>query len=71
MIFIDEKKCIGCGACVKDCFPQNLILEGGIAVAKVNICLRCGHCIAVCPENAVSMTDYPMEEVQELSLIHI
>ncbi len=64
MVSIDSQKCIGCGACVKDCFFQVLHLENGKAAVSGD-CFRCGHCIAVCPKNAVSITDYPMDEVQE------
>lgn len=66
MVNIDKKKCIGCGMCVKDCFPDNLFLNEGKAEVKGR-CMQCGHCIAVCPVNAVTISDYPMEEVKEYS----
>lgn len=64
MIQIDEKKCIGCGACEKDCFFQAIQVKEN----KANVlkdCFHCGHCVAVCPAGAVSMPDYPMEDVKE------
>lgn len=64
MVSIDKEKCIGCGACVEDCFPENLFLDSGKAEIKGR-CMQCGHCIAVCPVNAVSITNYPQEGIEE------
>ena len=66
MVNIEKEKCIGCGMCVKDCFPDNIFLNNGKAEIKGR-CMQCGHCIAVCPVNAVSIDDYPMDEVKEYS----
>lgn len=65
MIKIDQEKCIGCGACVDDCFTRDLVIENDKAKALNQTCIKCGHCIAVCPVNAVSITDYDMSEVKE------
>ena len=54
---IDEKKCTGCGTCVKVCPSLVLKMENGKAfVDKPYYCLRCGHCGSVCPEGAISET---------------
>ncbi len=63
MIKIDETKCIGCGQCVKDCFPIDIELVDGKAVPKNDKCFECGHCVAVCPANAVTLLDHDMNEV--------
>lgn len=51
---IDREKCNNCGLCVKDC-PGRLFVHG--AEVKYSdpygICIRCGHCIAICPEEAI------------------
>lgn len=66
MILIDKEKCIGCGFCVKDCTFESMALQDGKAVFDPNMgCSKCGHCIAVCPKGAVSITDYDMNEVLE------
>ena len=28
-------------------------------------CLQCGHCVAICPENAVAIPEYDMADVEE------
>lgn len=32
MISIDQNKCIGCGRCVKECFPGNIGMAEGKAI---------------------------------------
>ena len=51
--FVDETRCIGCGACRKMCAhdaPQLVDKKMHIDHDK---CLGCGRCIAVCPMDAV------------------
>lgn len=62
MIIIDKNKCIGCGACVKDCLNRVLEVRDGHAEA-LRPCFMCGHCIAVCPAGAVSTDEYDMADV--------
>jgi nitroreductase len=35
------------------------------ANAKRNSCINCGHCIAVCPTNAITMDDHNMDEIMD------
>lgn len=62
MVIIDKDKCIGCGACYRDCFGFALRMEDGKAIVKKN-CFLCGHCVAVCPADAVSITDMPADMI--------
>jgi nitroreductase/NAD-dependent dihydropyrimidine dehydrogenase PreA subunit len=65
MIQINPTVCVSCGACVNDCFPHALAMEGGGPVlAAPESCIGCGHCIAVCPVAAVSDTELDMGEVK-------
>ena len=64
MVSIDQNKCIGCGLCLKDCFFGVLQLKEGKAEVTGE-CFNCGHCVSVCPANAVSIPEYPMEDVRE------
>lgn len=65
MIKINQEKCIGCGLCAKDCFPNNIEIMDKKATVKNPLCMKCGHCIAVCPTNSISLDDYDMEDVKE------
>lgn len=65
MMNVDTKKCIGCGLCVKDCFPKDIeIVDGKARINNVK-CFKCGHCIAVCPKAAISTDEYNMEDVKD------
>lgn len=61
-INIDQTKCIGCGQCVKECFPKNLHLENNKVVVN-GPCMECGHCYAVCPTGAVTMEGYATDTI--------
>ncbi|MDR0867190.1 MAG: nitroreductase family protein [Planctomycetota bacterium] len=55
---IDEKKCTGCGACVRDC-PNDVIRHDdgkiGVTAESAAGCIECQHCLAVCPVGALSV----------------
>ncbi|WP_321365285.1 nitroreductase family protein [uncultured Desulfuromusa sp.] len=55
---IDKEKCIQCGICAKDCVANIIDLDSGwprIQKEKEAACLRCQHCLAICPTGAVSI----------------
>lgn len=66
MIKINKNDCIGCGRCVTDCIADNLILRERKAEA-LGDCILCGHCVAICPAAAVSIPEYDMADVEELT----
>ena len=70
-IIIDEEKCIGCSLCVDDCPGSTLYLEGGTAHAYENGCIECGHCYAICPQNAVTMANYECKDEPVVSMTEI
>ena len=57
----DPSKCIGCGKCVNVCSGMVLELKDGAPVMKPferfgwRGCWRCQHCLAVCPQGAISI----------------
>ncbi len=59
-----QKKCTGCSFCIKDCSQQDIQLVKNIAVASNKDCNDCGHCIAVCPAEAVVSKSYDMGDVK-------
>lgn len=63
-VIIDKEKCIGCGLCVKDCVGCDIEIIDGKAVAHGKSCITCGHCEAICPNNAVKITGYE-DEIEE------
>ena len=66
MIQIKTETCVGCGTCVNDCFPEALALSAGkAALVEPGNCLRCGHCIALCPVEAVFDDQQNMDEVRD------
>lgn len=64
---IDLSKCTGCGLCAKDCVGFDIRIENGKAVANGASCIKCGHCEAVCPNNAVKLAGYE-DSVEEFAV---
>lgn len=65
MMNVNKELCIGCSKCVNECFPKCITMVEKKADINDKNCFKCGHCIAVCPVNAISMDDYNMYEVVE------
>ena len=63
MIRINEDLCTGCGACVSDCISGVLSITQGKAHV-CDECLQCGHCIAICPQAAPSISVYSDELIE-------
>jgi len=62
---IDKEKCIKCGLCAQDC--PVLIIDGKteypeIKEGKESNCLKCQHCLAICPTGALSILGKNPEE---------
>jgi len=60
-IEIDKNKCNICGNCVKVCVGKTLeLIDNKIEQTKPRSCISCGHCAAICPEDAIiSLKDNP------------
>jgi len=71
---VNMEKCIGCGLCLKVC-PGNMVggdvlrMENGhpVMVDQTRFgwqgCWRCQHCLAVCPNGAISVLGVSPEQV--------
>ena len=60
---INLEKCVGCGACARDCLRSLFIVENGKSHMREGICIQCGHCVAVCPMDAIRLEGAPEEEI--------
>lgn len=65
MIHVTTERCNGCGLCVRDCFSGCITMTDGKAVPSEIGCMQCGHCIALCPQNAIQNTNYPTDDLDE------
>lgn len=57
-IKVNKDLCIGCELCKNDCSVNNIIIENKKSVIKNQDCLMCGHCVAICPKEAITMTGF-------------
>jgi NAD-dependent dihydropyrimidine dehydrogenase PreA subunit len=57
MIYIDDERCTGCGACVKVCPTGTIRLTEGESGSHAQIdegrCQECEACVEACPEEAI------------------
>jgi len=64
---VDAGLCAACGLCADDCPAKIINMETGqpaIAPEREENCLRCQHCMAVCPSGAISILGVRPEELQ-------
>ena len=57
-VTVDAATCTRCGACVKICPADVLVMtDDGVKVSPASRfgCIACGHCMMVCPEGAVAV----------------
>lgn len=60
---ISQKRCIGCGACAKNCAHGAITLTDRKAYIDHNKCVGCGRCIGVCPVDAVKSASDESNEI--------
>ncbi len=62
---IDIEKCTQCGACINECAPSVIVKVNDETNPKGTVvkyddpndaCSRCGHCLAVCPTEAIQFS---------------
>lgn len=54
-IIIDKNKCNVCGICIGVCGSKTLeIIEKLLVQINPALCCSCGHCAAICPQNAIT-----------------
>ena len=52
-VMYDQKKCIGCGKCMKAC-RQGAIGPENLSWVDRSKCIGCGECVNVCPTGALT-----------------
>ena len=63
---IDQEKCKRDGICVQDC-PVQIIVQPdkdafpAPAEDAAEFCINCGHCVAVCPHGALTLSTMPID----------
>lgn len=67
---IDLNRCIGCGACTKDCQRMLLQIKDGKVAERKGICLECGHCVSICPTGALRLDGGDESEIIEYQPEH-
>ncbi|MDB1931993.1 nitroreductase family protein [Clostridium tertium] len=58
IIEVNKDLCIGCELCKNDYPVNNIIIENKKSVIKNQDCLMCGHCAAICPKEAITITGF-------------
>jgi len=73
MIEIDSTKCTKCGLCFEVCTSYVLALgeDREIQARYPEQCNICGHCVAICPENALIHKEMPIEKFENLPVTTI
>ena len=67
LLIVDENKCKQDGFCVRDCPTAIIRLKDKESYPEMvpggeQFCLTCGHCVAVCPHEALSHKMVPAED---------
>jgi nitroreductase/NAD-dependent dihydropyrimidine dehydrogenase PreA subunit len=67
LLTIDESRCKKDGICADECPSTIIRLEGRDGYPTVfpgdeKACVLCGHCVAVCPHDALSHSHIPLEK---------
>ena len=53
MLYVDEKRCSGCGICADVCPCGAIALQDGKASIIQGMCNQCETCAAACPQGAI------------------
>lgn len=60
---IDEKRCVGCAACMRACPTEAIRIRNGKARIKPQLCIDCGECVRVCEHQAGIILADPLSSI--------
>ncbi len=60
---VNQKKCIGCGACIRSCAHDAPKISNGKCIIDLDLCVGCGRCIGECPKDAIMV---PFDEAKDI-----
>lgn len=66
MIVIDEEKCDRCNLCYKVCIGGPIFKGPEISTDSRILCVECGHCYAICPQDAITLEGFEDIEIHDL-----
>ncbi len=58
---LDATRCTQCRICIRECPIARFAGYTAITQVTVNACLGCGHCVAVCPHDALAHAGLPAD----------
>jgi NAD-dependent dihydropyrimidine dehydrogenase PreA subunit len=59
---VDERKCTGCGLCVRVCPTECLAMNGHLPwLHRPADCISCGACVFLCPPAALTLATIGIE----------
>lgn len=64
IIKVNKDLCIGCSLCKNDCPLNNIDIKNKKSVIKSQDCIKCGHCVAICPKEAITMTGFDESPIE-------
>jgi len=71
---IDSSSCVGCGACVKTCPVDAMVIETAKEKSAVKLqehmCLGCGVCVRVCPKKCITLASRPQRVITPANTAH-
>jgi nitroreductase/Pyruvate/2-oxoacid:ferredoxin oxidoreductase delta subunit len=61
---LDREKCIACRLCAEVCGLDVIVRNGNErpTIDRATYCHACGHCVAICPQNALSIRGVAQDE---------
>ena len=66
MISIDFDKCDNCNLCFQTCMAESIAKGPEVRREAEVLCIECGHCYAVCPQDAITVLGYEAMETRPL-----